>query len=58
MVINTTGTDMSSQPLPDISSLIQHFDNLSLMSTQETTYPSPSASERQAILAVDTEVVA
>ena len=28
------------------------------MSTQETTYPSPSTSERQAILAVDTEVVA
>ena len=58
MVINPTSTDMSSQPLPDISSLIHHFENLSLMSTQETTYPSPSASERQAILAVDTEVVA
>ena len=58
MVINPTSTDMSSQPLPDISSLIQYFDNLSLMSTQETTYPSPSTSERQAILAVDTEVVA
>ena len=58
MVISPTSTDMSSQPLPDISSLIHHFENLSLMSTQETTYPSPSASERQAILAVDTEVVA
>jgi transposase InsO family protein len=58
MVINPTSIDMSSQPLPDISSLIHHFENLSLMSTQETTYPSPSASERQAILAVDTEVVA
>ena len=58
MVINPTGIDMSSQPLPDISSLVHHFENLSLMSTQETTYPSPSASERRAILAVDTEVVA
>ena len=58
MVINPTSIDMSSQPLPDITSLIHHFENLSLMSTQETTYPSPSASERRAILAVDTEVVA
>ena len=58
MVINPPSIDMSSQPLPDISSLVQYFDNLSLMSTQETTYPSPSTSERQAILAVDTEVVA
>ena len=58
MVINPNCSDMSSQPLPDISSLIHHFENLSLMSAQEITYPSPSASERQAILAVDTEVVA
>ena len=57
MVINPTRSDMSSQPLPDISSLIRHFDNLSLMS-QETSYPSPTASERLAILAVDTAVVA
>ena len=57
MVINPTRSDMSSQLLPDISSLIRHFDNLSLMS-QETSYPSPTASERLAILAVDTAVVA
>ena len=57
MVINPVESDMSSQPLPDISSLIRHFDNLSLMS-QETNYPSPTASERLAILAVDTAVVA
>lgn len=48
---------MDSQPLPDISSLIRHFDNLSLMS-EETSYPSPTASERLAILAVDTATVA
>ena len=57
MVINPVKIDMSSQPLPDIASLIRQFDNLSLMS-QETSYPSPSTSERLAILAVDTEVVA
>ena len=48
---------MNPQPLPDITSLITHFDNLSLMS-QETSYPSPTALERLAILAVDTTVVA
>jgi Chromo (CHRromatin Organisation MOdifier) domain len=58
MVINPPSADMSLQPLPDISSLIHCFENLSLMSTQETTYPSPSTLERQAILAVNTEVVA
>ena len=58
MVINPPSIDMSSQPLPDISSLLYHVENSSLMSAQETTYPSPSTSERQAILAVDTEVVA
>jgi transposase InsO family protein len=57
MVINQSGSDMSSAPLPDISSLCSQFDTLSLMS-QETSYPSPSNSERLAILAVDTEVVA
>ena len=57
MVINPTSANMSSQPLPDISSLVQRFNNLSLMS-QETSYPSPTASERLAILAVDTAVVA
>ena len=57
MVINPINSDMGSQPLPDISSLIQHFENLSLMS-QETSYPSPTALERLAILAVDTAVVA
>ena len=57
MVINPVKIDMSSQPLPNITSLIRQFDNLSLMS-QETSYPSPSTSERLAILAVDTEVVA
>ena len=56
-VINPLRSNMSSQPLPDISTLIQHFENLSLMS-QETSYPSPTASERLAILAVDTTVVA
>ena len=57
MVINLTNSDMSSQPLPDISSLVRQFDNLSLMS-QETSYPSPSTSEGLALLAIDTEVVA
>ena len=57
MVINPTESNMSSQPLPDISSLVQQFNNLSLMS-QETSYPSPTVSERLAILAVDTTVVA
>ena len=57
MVINPTSTNMSSQPLSDISSLVRQFDNLSLMS-QETSYPSPTASERLAILAVDTAVAA
>ena len=57
MVINPTNSDMGSQPLPDILSLIQHFEGLSLMS-QETSYPSPTMSERAAILAVDTAVVA
>jgi Chromo (CHRromatin Organisation MOdifier) domain len=56
-VINPTNSNMSSQPLPDITSLIQHFNDLSLMS-QETSYPSPTASENLAILAVDTTVVA
>ena len=57
MVINLTNSDMSSQPLPDISSLVRQFDNLSLMS-QETSYPSPSTSEGLALLAIDTKVVA
>ena len=32
MVINPPSADMSFQPLPDISSLVYHFENLSLMS--------------------------
>jgi Chromo (CHRromatin Organisation MOdifier) domain len=44
MVISPSGFDMSSTPLPDISSLCSQFDTLSLMS-QETSYPSPSNSE-------------
>ena len=57
MVINSPVSDMSSAPLPDISSLCSQFNTLSLMS-QETSYPSPSSSEKLAILTVDTEVVA
>ena len=58
MIINPTDSDMSSQLLPDISSLIHHFKGLSLMSAPETSYPSPSVSEREAILTVDTTIVA
>ena len=48
---------MGSSPLPDISSLTIQFRELSLMS-QPISYPSPTNSERQAILVVDTETVA
>ena len=55
--IKTSPSDMGSSPLPDISSLTIQFGELSLMS-QPTSYPSPTDSERRAILAVDTETVA
>jgi hypothetical protein len=55
MVINPQEIAMESSPLPDISSLCTHFENLSLMSSR---YSSPSPATRNMMLAVDTEEVA
>jgi transposase InsO family protein len=55
MVINPQELTMESSPLPDISTLCQQFENLSLMSSQ---YSSPSPATRNAMLAVDTKEVA
>jgi hypothetical protein len=55
MVINPQEIVMEASPLPDISSLCNQFENLSLMSSR---YSSPSPATRNTMLVVDTEEVA
>jgi hypothetical protein len=54
MVINPQELTMESSPLPDIASLCNQFENLSLMLSQ---YSSPSPATRNAMLAVNMEEV-